>query len=273
MACSRHPATAERYLCATCEARWCAACVRSVTIAGRLACAACGHAVERTAPTLRAADSVLDAIQRVVSVEAATTAAAFAVFYMLARWVVALGIFYASALVSYYFAIIHHVGDDKDGLPGQSDVTEDWVENLGFAARGVLCAGLGALPLLGWLLVTHDLPHGAGLIALVALGQLYMPAALLAVVFSGAGLAAAWPPAWVRVIARAPAAYVQFVGLWLGSVAVGAALCAVTLALFGDAMLIGAWLAATLWSLYWFAQACLVGNFLRGNAARFGWHS
>jgi hypothetical protein len=200
-----------------------------------------------------------------------TTAAGFAFAYMLARWVSVFAIFYLSALVGYYFTIIHHVGDGRDGLPGPSDATEDFFDIAGFAARGILCAGLGLLPWLGWVLVAHDPPRGALTIALLVAGQTYMPAALLAVVFSSNGLAAAWPPAWIAVISRAPHAYLRFVGLWLGSVMVGAALCVATLGVLGDAMLGGAWLAATVWGLYWFAQAGLVGNFIRSNAGRFSW--
>lgn len=271
MACANHPGKVELYRCTSCDARWCAACVATVTVAGRVACPTCGHAVHKASPALGAADSIRDAVRRVASLEGVTTAAGFAVAYMLARWVSVFGIFYLSALVGYYFTIIHHVGDGRDGLPGPSDATEDWLEVAGFAARGVLCAGLGLLPAIAWLVATRDLPHGATAVVLLVLGQIYMPAALLAVSFSGNGLAVAWPPAWIAIISRAPRAYFRFVGLWLGSVIAGAALCAATLAVLGDAMLVGAWLAATLWALYWFAQAGLVGNFVRSNAETFGW--
>lgn len=271
VACANHPAVAEAHRCTHCDALWCHACVRSVTVAGRVVCPACGHAVARAAPMLTAEHSVRDAVRRVASVEGITTAGGFAVAYMLARWVPVFAIFYLSALVAYYFTIIHHVGDGHGGLPGPSDAAEDWLEVGGFALRGVLCVLLGVLPVAGWWLATRELPSAATTAALAVAAQLYMPAAVLAVTLSGNGLAVAWPPAWIAIIARAPRAYARFVGLWIGSLAVGALVCIATLELLGDAMFLGAWLAATVWALYWFAQAGLVGNFMRANAQAFGW--
>ena len=98
-----------------------------------------------------------------------------------------------------------------------------------------------------------------------------MPAALLAVTFSGSGWNALWPLAWLKVISRAPGAYAMFTILWLVTVFVGGALVGALQSVALAVPYAGVVLAATLSMLFWWFQAILVGRFVRQNADAFGW--
>jgi len=264
MACANHPDVDETRACTSCDGRWCEACIVAVGTTAHKACPRCGYAVRAAAPHRSGSAQALDAVRRVVSLEGLTTAAGFAVPAAVAAFVPALLIFWVSAVVGYYFTIIHHVGAGHSGLPGPSDATDDWVETIGFALRGVLCVAVGAAPLLVWVHAHHELPSGGVLLALLLAGQLYMPAALLAVALSNRGLAVLWPVAWVRIVARAPLAYARFVVLWVVSLVMVALIVATTRQLLADVnVLLGNYLAAFVWGLCLFAQAALVGNYLR----------
>lgn len=253
-------------------------------MSNRATCPACGCEVVKWMPAQSSRDKIADALRRVWSMEGLTTAAGFALFFMLSRYVVVFVVFYGAGLVGYYFGIVHHVGDGEDGLPGPSDAVDDWAGTVALFLKGVLCACAGLLPLLGWLIATHDLPGTAGTIALVVAGQLYMPAAILAVTVSNRALAVAWPPAWIAIVARAPRAYLRFAGLWLASVAAFAVVYVAT-STFVDGGLsltstteaplatwgLGALAGSFIWTLFAFAQASLVGLYIRENAAQFGW--
>jgi hypothetical protein len=219
----------------------------------------------------------------VASVEGLTTAAAFAIAFAVSRWLPILGVFYAAAVVGYYFFIIHHVGDGGDGLPGPSDAVDSWTENVGLALRGIAVAAIGGLPVYLWFVVTHDLPRPAVAVALVALGQLYVPAAILAIVITNQTFAAVWPPTWFAVIRRAPRAYGRFALRWLASVAIGLVIVAISSPLVDGSFGLqrttseplrtyglGALAVSFVWNLFVFAQAVLVGLFLRENREAFG---
>ena len=214
----------------------------------------------------------VDAARRVASIEGLTTAAGFAIPAALAALVPVLFVVWIAAVVGYYFAIIHHVGAGHTGLPGPSDARDDLIDTVGLAVRGVLCAVLGTVPLLVWVRVTHRFPSGEVLLVLLLAGQTYMPAALLAVAFSNRGLAAVWPVAWVRIVTRAPLAYVRFVATWVASVALGGLLVVTTRDLLaGVNALLGNYVAAFIWTLYSFVQAAMIGNHVRHEAAAYGW--
>lgn len=283
MACATHPEVAETGRCNACNKRWCEPCLRPFRTSSRAACPACGHLVVKASPVLTGPQQLRDAARRVASTEGITTATAFAIAFMVSRWLPIFAVFYAAAVVGYYFFIIHHVGDGGDGLPGPSDAVDSWTENVGLALRGIAVVAIGGLPLYLWFVATHDLPRFSVAIALVALGQLYVPAAILAIAITNQALAAVWPPTWFAVIRRAPRAYGRFALRWLATVAVGLAIGAVTsplvdgsfglhrttsepLATYG----LGALAASFVWNLYAFAQAALVGLFLRENREAFG---
>src|ERR1041385_6264901 len=103
MACGTHRDVAETGRCTACDKRWCEACLRPHRTSSRAACPACGHLVAKASPVLSAGEQVRDALRRVASVEGLTTAAAFAVAFMVSRWLPIVAVYYAAAIVGYYF--------------------------------------------------------------------------------------------------------------------------------------------------------------------------
>jgi hypothetical protein len=209
-------------------------------------------------------------VRRVASVEGITTATAFAIAFAVSRWLPIFAVFYAAAVVGYYFFIIHHVGDGGDGLPGPSDAVDSWTENIGLVLRGVAIVVIGGLPVYLWFVVMHEIPGARVAIALAAIGQLYVPAAILAVAITNQTFAAVWPLTWFAVIRRAPRAYGRFALRWLATVAVGLAIGAVTAPFIDSTYALGGLVASFVWNLFAFAQAVLVGLFLRENRDAFG---
>jgi len=283
MACEVHPDVAETHGCTHCEKRWCSACVIPLRTGHRASCPACGHLVVRASPVLSSGSKLGDAARRVWSMEGLTTALGFAFAFMGSRYVFVLGVFYVAAVVGYYFTIIRHVGDGQDGLPGPSDAVDSWTETVGVFVQGALCVAVGLVPLWLWFVVAHDFPSAGTTIALIVVGQLYMPAALLATALSNRALAVAWPPMWIAIVARAPRRYVEFAGLWLVSMIAGAIVYGATSWIVDGALSLGgtetplrwwgfgALLAAFIWDLFLFGQAALVGIYLRENKSAFGW--
>jgi hypothetical protein len=283
MSCQAHPDVAETHACTQCEKRWCQACIVPLRTTHRASCPGCGHLVVAASPILAPTDKLDDAVARVRSMEGTTTAFAFAVAFMVSRWVPALVVIYVAALVGYYFHIIRYVGDGHQGLPGPSDAVDSWSETVGIFLQAVLCLAISQLPLFIYFCINHDFPSTALTIAFVIVGQIYMPAAILATVLTNRMLAVAWPPAWIAIIARSRRRYAEFTALWLVSVAVWFAIYAVTsvivdgslsLAPSGEAPLrwfgFGALAASFVWNLFAFAQASLVGLYLRENRDQLG---
>lgn len=239
----------------------------------RWICPDCGHEVAPAAPARRGGALLREAIGRATSGEAVITAVAFALVYAVGQlsWFVVW--LYTAALVAYYFTAVRFVADGHDGFPGPSDTVLASAEVIAVALAGVVCVAIGFVPLAIWLWRT-DTELGAWPqleLAWLVAGQLYVPAVLLAIVISGRFSAVLWPVAWIQVVARAPAAYTRFLLLWLLSVLAGLALLLATAPL-RDWFFVGHLLAATLWNLFWFAQAMLVGAFIRQHAEPLGWH-
>ena len=247
-------------------------------------CPTCGHLVVVASPVLTTRAQFADAYRRVATREGIATSLAFAACFALSRWMPIFVVFYIAALVSYYFAIIQHVGEGDPGMPGPSDASDDWSETLAQVMRGLLCLIAGSLPLLVYFISERDLPSPAITLALLFVGQLYLPAAILAATLTNTTLVIMWPPAWVAVIRRAPAHYARFTLLWFASVL--AIVCvviatspivdgALTLAETTETPLatygVGAFIASAIWNLVGFAQAILVGLFLRQNRDALGW--
>jgi hypothetical protein len=178
---------------------------------------------------------------------------------------------YWGTLVGYYFQIIGHVGDDKPGLPGPSDLS-DTSSLVAMSRRGWLCALVGALPYVVWVYAVRDgsPPAPATTALLVLVGLSYMPAALVSVVVTGSTLGAVYPIAWVKIIGRAPLSYLQLVGMFIAAL--------LAFALFrrlGNALafvpVVGDYAVTVGMTLLWMAQAALVGGFLRRHAEDFGY--
>lgn len=270
MACDAHPEVPERRACTQCKKRWCNACVRAVGNAGHEICPTCGHLVEAASASTSTEEGIVEAIKRVGTLEGVTTNLAFALCYQAAVVSPLFSGFYFAALVGYYFTIIHHVGEGGDGLPGPSDAVDDWVETLGILAKGLGCALVGVAPLVVFLVMFGEAPPLGMALILVALGQLYMPAILLALVFTNDLYVLVWPFAWARVIARAPRPYAMFALMWLATVLVALLLFAVLWGLFANVPF-GRFLMALGWNAFWFAQASFVGIYLRTHRAAYGW--
>jgi hypothetical protein len=274
MSCAAHPLVDETRVCTSCEQRWCDGCVRTVTFNGRAVCPTCGHQVRWAAAPKTLGSLGLDLFARVISREGLATAIAFALTFALAKMFVFVIVLYLAAFVGYYFTIVAHVGEGKPGLPSPAEAIDDLGSTVTQAVRGFLCAMLGVLPILVWIGTTHrrglvqsDLPT---VLVLLALAQLYVPAALMSLLFTNHTLALFSPVTWVKVISRAPLAYAKFLGFWLPSVGAGGLLLMIAASLDNGSMLF-AFVAATLWNLYGFAQAVLIGDFVRLNSESFAW--
>ncbi len=208
-----------------------------------------------------------DVTERLSSLEGLSTIGAMGLFYALLSFSRLAIVLYLSTLVIYYFAIVRHVGEGKDGMPGPSD--DELGRTISFAFRGVFCAAIAFAPVLAYVGLS-DKGDPATLIALILLGQTYLPAAVIAIALSDSTLAALWPVAWIKVISRAPSSYLRFLALWLGSFAAGIGLHVVTIEIL-DYNVIGFFAQAALWTGFWFAQAVLVGHYLRENRSAYGW--
>ncbi len=208
-----------------------------------------------------------DVAQRLVTLEALSTVGAMAAFYALLSFSRLAIFLYLSTLVIYYFTIVRHVGEGKDGMPGPSD--DELGRTVSFAFRGVFCAVIGFAPALAYVLFSDE-NDTVTLIATILLGQTYLPAAVIAIALSDSTLAALWPVAWFKVIARAPSSYLRFVALWISSFAVGLVLQLVTMSVL-DYNVIGFFAQAAVWTAFWFAQAVLVGHYIRENRRAYGW--
>jgi hypothetical protein len=270
MHCANHPTVEASLQCVSCSALWCDACPRKVGLTHHVVCATCGHALAKYVAPQSGDEVLARSFRRAVSQEGLITATALAVFYgvLSSLWVVP--VIYLASLVSYYFVTVHHVGDGKPGLPGPADTVDNWTELRVTALGGILTAGLGFLPLIVAMASSRVPLDERMVLALVLIGQLYMPAIILSVATTNSPWAAIWPLTWVRAVGRAPGQYVRFVGLWLVSVVIGLVVLWGTLrALAGT--IPGDAAAAFVWNLFWFFQASLVGEYIRRNAKAFGW--
>lgn len=284
MQCVSHPSALAARQCSRCQRAWCAVCVKQLTVAGQLleVCAKCNAPLAAPSTIVTRPDyDAAGLVRRALTLESAVTAAGLAAPLILTGlfgWIpgmswftLLMSVIYYGSLVGYYFQIIAHVGDGQAGLPGPSDLLDDVWSLVSMSLRGGLCIFVAALPyLVAWTQRTNP-PGPLMTLVLIALGLVYLPAALVSVVLTQSTLGALYPVAWLHVITRAPASYARLVALFWATL-VAFALFGRTLApLLESVPVAGAFLTACAANLLWFAQACLVGGFLRRHATDFGY--
>ena len=296
MLCARHRDAQAFWECTRCGRWHCEACIRVVrTGTGALAHShlkACSHCdgvlreAARQLPSQR--EDLAQLLGRLGTGEAVVTAVALALPAWLAQAVSVVSLPFAGAILqavyfagiaSYTFLVVDHVGRGRPGLPSPSDVDDFW-EMLVLMVRGLVCVLVGFAPLLVYVVATVYRGLGSEMpaltsrpllvLGLLALGYLYVPALVLAVAITDRTLAAFWPPAWIRIIGRAPAAYGRLLGLvfasllawWIGNLAAAT--------LFGRVPIFGGLLITTVSNLLWFAQGLLLGGHLARHADELG---
>jgi hypothetical protein len=286
VSCVSHPNAAATRQCTRCQRLWCPLCVKQLNAAGKLleVCAKCnGPLKEPVISTARPDFALGDLLARPFSVEGLITAAALAspIFVAsifralpgLGSFAALLSLIYYGTLVGYYFQIIAHIGDDGAGLPGPSDLVDDAPSLFMMSLRGWICVLVGSAPYLIWMFWLRDQnvpPDPRVMVLTLLVGLTYVPAVLVTVVLTNSTLGALYPVAWVQVIARAPRSYAQLVGLFLLALVAFAVANLLSVAL-AVVPIVGGYLAATLSTLLWMAQAALVGGFLRRHAQDFGY--
>jgi hypothetical protein len=282
--CANHADVKTDKQCTYCQRFLCDQCVRRIKAGtGWLeACPKCqGRVVVAHVSVPPVGEQLRDLVGRPFGAEGIFTALGIAVAGWLS-WLPVIGgllwLAYIAALVGYYFQIIDHIGREREGMPGPSDAVEDVTSMLGLLFRGVLCLLVGTAPLLIWYYFVRRLdpnatPQGtrATIFGLLLIGQLYLPAAVVAVTLTNSTGGALWPIAWIRIIAAAPVSYALLVLLFVGSVVlfwVGSTAAAATV---GRIPIVGGLITMTITNLLLFLQASLVGGFLRRNAEAFGY--
>jgi hypothetical protein len=278
--CARHHGVPALQQCQTCQRPWCDNCIPRVKVGGQTttACPMCRQPLQPidrdTVARTREAASVGDLITRPFSGEPLLTTVILAVIAWLeflpglGRYLYWIGF---GAVVAYYFEVIDHIGRGRPGMPETAEAFEDFSSLRRLAQRGLLCFLVAALPYLVWNIAFGPHLNPSDGLVWLAVGLLYMPAALLTVVITGSTAGALWPVAWVQIAGRAPVEYLVLVALFLASL--GAAWFAHTV--LPEALsvipVVGRLLALTIERLLWFMQAALVGGFLSRNAEKFGW--
>jgi hypothetical protein len=279
MRCIAHSSAKAIKQCTSCQRGYCGLCVKQLTIGDRVIeiCSACKARLGPVTTLIRPSPSLRDLLARPLSLEGLITAGAISILDAALGWMPGIGRFIrlacTAALVAYYFQIIAHIGDGKEGLPGPSDAVEDLGEMRRQTFRGWLCVFAASLPLVIWTHFIHDgvPPPMPTLFLLVGLGLLYLPAAIVCVVLTSSSWGALYPIAWVQVIARAPASYLKLVVLFLLSLAVLGFLSTVGGMAIGWIPFVGTFAVKTVVALALFAQAALVGGFLMRHAQDFGY--
>lgn len=273
--CARHPERPAQHVCASCAAPHCAACIRRVK-AGTSYLDACSHCdgilrvIDTPPPPPRA--QVAADLWRPFSKEGVLAALAVALPGLvpplpLVRWVAAFAFFVAAS--GYYFAIVRHVADGGDGLPPSEELFGEHGGVLDALARGLAALVATALPAAGLALLA-DVSSGAAMALALLAGAAIAPAAILAIALGARARDGLNPFAWTAVITRAPRPYAE---LLLQFVVSGLAWFFATWVagyFFGPMPVVGRWLALAAGTLVLFAQASLVGGFLRRNGKLYG---
>lgn len=280
MRCVSHAASKATRQCTSCQRPFCGLCVKQLTVGERVLdlCPVCKAPLGPITQRQRPAPALADLLTRPLCVEGLITAGALGWLAAAFGWMPGIGAFvnfacYA-ALVAYYFQIIAHVGDGKPGLPGPSDALHDMAEMWRQTLRGWICVFAATLPFVVWNFILHDGDQLASppiAFLLLALGLLYLPAAIVCVVLTDSTYGALYPIAWVQVVKRAPASYARLCGLFILSLVLLWLLATVGDMALGWIPLVGRFAVRVLVELALFAQAALVGGFLLRHAEDFGY--
>jgi hypothetical protein len=270
--CAEHPQVAAVWRCRRCERLCCGGCRRALEPRHGVVvstCRACDGVLEpyRTERVLEGREDLADLVGRPLSSDGVLAAFCCAVPGALGVFGSCLG---AAVVYAYYFVIIRHLGDGRDGFPGPAVAGDlDEIKSAGWQglaiaiASGLPLAAYGVLNRLQW----PELEAGSPVALALALApQIYLPAAIMAVALGRHALNAFWPPAWVRIAAAAPGQYLRLValfglcGLWLWAIGMVAA------PIVGGIPIVGKLAVGTLSNLVLFIQACLAGGYLRRNS-------
>lgn len=279
MYCARHPATDAVRECARCGVLHCDACVRRVG-EGRRAIAACVHCdgVLRTLDvrTVAPARQEAEGLARLpFTPTGLVTAGAVGLVSSLSAIPVplvdlALGLLVQLMIAGTWYNVIDHVSRGKAGFP--APVEADGLAVGTLVTRGMLCLLLVFFPFGIWLSLSRGAgsvgelaaAHPAIAVALGLLGMAWLAAALLAMVVTGSSLGAYWPPVLVRTVALGPERYLRLLGLLLGSTAAIVLVRLVLEPVLARIPAVVSWgLVGTLTALAAFAQAALIGGYIR----------
>jgi hypothetical protein len=280
MRCVQHAATKATFQCTSCQRAYCGLCVKQLTIGERVldVCDRCKAPLGPVLQRFRPSPSLTNLLSRPLSVEGLITAAALGWLAAALGWMPGIGTFISfacyAALVAYYFQIITHIGNGKEGLPGPSDAMHSLGEMWRQTIRGWICVFAATLPFMVWNNILHDGDRIASppiAFLLLAMGLLYLPAAIVCVVLTDSGFGALYPVAWLEVMKRAPASYARLVGLFIVSLAVLWLISVTGDATLGRVPFVGHFAVRLAVNLGLFAQAALVGGFLMRHAEDLGY--
>jgi hypothetical protein len=181
-----------------------------------------------------------------------------------------------AAAAAAYLVIVDHLGHSGEGFPILTEGVGDFDELRraalkAFAVAGVTLAPLGAY-LLGAGIGFSELHEFRGIMLLFVLPPLaYAPAAILAVVVTGSASGALWPVIWFRIVSSAPSSYARLLAVFI-PLGIAWCLCNVAAtALVGRIPILGALLIGSVSNVILFAQASVVGGFLRANGRALGY--
>src|SRR5439155_22577121 len=113
------------------------------------ACARCNGLLRESSKTVKTgARALQDLLARPFTVDGLVTAAGLAAAAYVAHLLqyipglsaigTLINLIYLAGLIAYYFQIIDHVGQDRDGLPGPSDGMDDIPHHIAIVPRGVV---------------------------------------------------------------------------------------------------------------------------------------
>lgn len=281
MYCARHPEADARWECLRCRALHCDGCVRRIGTPPRevRACSHCdgmlrAFEVQVVPP---AGTRIRELLARPFSATGLATIAVIAVVggasdvpIPLLDVTVTGG--YLTLLAGSYFNLVDHVASGHRGFPAPVETT-GWPPGT-LALRGLLLLLVAFAPFGLWLALDRGAENvkelfarnPATAVALLLLVQIWLTAALLAVLNTASGLAAFWPPALVAVVARAPGLFSRLVLLVVASGLACWGARRVVGTIVGALPFLSGFSLAAVTAIVLLAQGALVGGFVREHS-------